>query len=322
MTCEDWRQAASAEASALLDAEADVWRDELSWQVAEAWRPLEAARASGTLPGFIARDAGGRTTGWTWFVRHQGWVQVGAVVAATPEATGVLLDAILGSPELQDADGLAICVRDAAPALRDQLAAHGIAYSDYRYLGRPADLDLNDIGAPSIAARRVWTIDDIPAAATLCARAYPSLDDVRAFAPGGTADEWRDYMTGLIAGSCGRFMPEASWIVGSAPDAVPDAVIVTTDLGLGTAHIAQVAVDPQLTSRGLGSGLVQQACADAASSGFSRVTLLVSTENRRAASIYARLGFQDRATFVVARRAQPRLSTSVALATGGASTRR
>jgi ribosomal protein S18 acetylase RimI-like enzyme len=281
MTCEDWRQAAAAEASALLGAEADVWRDELAWQVTEAWRPLEAARAAGTLPGFIARDDTGRAVGWTWFVRHQGWVQVGALVASTPEATGLVLDAVLQSPELQDADGLAICVRDAAPGLRDKLAVHGIAYSDYRYLVRAADLGRNSAAAPPIAGRRAWTLADISAAAALCARAYPSLDDVRAFAPGGTSGEWRDYVTGLIAGSCGRFVPEASWIVGSSPD----AVIVTTDLGMGTAHIAQIAVDPQVTSRGLGSGLVQQACADAASRGFVRMTLLVSAVNRRAASI-------------------------------------
>jgi ribosomal protein S18 acetylase RimI-like enzyme len=316
-----------------------MWRRELAWDVTETWRPLEAARAAGTLPGFIARDARGRVTGWTWFLRHHGWVQVGALVASEAEASAALLEAVLASTGMRTSQGLAICVRDAAPGLLDALDAHGVAHAHYRYLSRP--LQHGNPAATSSAGIRAWTTGDIPAAAQLCARAYPSIDDVRAFAPGGTLAEWRDYLAGLLAGSCGRFLFDASAVAGShartitgtvagrvdgavdgAPDAALAGAIVTTDLGMGTAHIAQVAVDPDVAGRGLGTALVQRACAVAASIGFARVTLLVSDANHRASSIYARLGFQGRATFVVARAAQPRLSTSVALATGGASTRR
>jgi ribosomal protein S18 acetylase RimI-like enzyme len=52
------------------------------------------------------------------------------------------------------------------------------------------------------------------------------------------------------------------------------------------------------------------------------MTLMVSSENREAAALYETLGFRDRADFVVAVNRQPRRSTSVALATGGANTRR
>ena len=53
-----------------------------------------------------------------------------------------------------------------------------------------------------------------------------------------------------------------------------------------------------------------------------RATLLVSAANSRALALYETEGFQPRASFVAARRYQPRRFTSVALATGGVSTRR
>ena len=78
---------------------------------------------------------------------------------------------------------------------------------------------------------------------------------------------------------------------------------------------------------GLGRALMLTAMSAVAHAGFTRMTLLVDAHNVAATRMYAELGFEDQAAFVVGvarqRRArQPRRSKSVALATGGASTRR
>jgi ribosomal protein S18 acetylase RimI-like enzyme len=98
--------------------------------------------------------------------------------------------------------------------------------------------------------------------------------------------------------------------------------VIVTDLGPSTAHIAQIAVDPAYRGQGWGRRLVRAAAHAAFTRGYAQMTLLVSASNRAATALYENEGFTDRATFLVASRRQPILSTSAALATGGESTRR
>jgi ribosomal protein S18 acetylase RimI-like enzyme len=146
---------------------------------------------------------------------------------------------------------------------------------------------------------------------------------VRAFAPSGSAEEWRDYVQSLMTGpGCGWFRPELSFAVPSGEPGVLAGAVFVTDVGLETAHVAQVVVDPVARGRGQATALVHTALEAAADRGYARMTLLVSAANAAAAAVYARLGFRDRAAFVVATRVQPTLSTSDGLMTGGESTRR
>jgi ribosomal protein S18 acetylase RimI-like enzyme len=92
-----------------------------------------------------------------------------------------------------------------------------------------------------------------------------------------------------------------------------DGGIITTALGADTAHIAQVAVDPDARGRGLGRALVTSAMSSTASAGYQEMTLLVAETNARAAALYEDLGFVDRSTFVVAMRRQPRKLRRVAV---------
>ena len=95
---------------------------------------------------------------------------------------------------------------------------------------------------------------------------------------------------------------------------------MTTEIAPGVAHIAQMAVAPNHQGRGLGRTLVTAAMA-AASATCRRMTLLVAESNQSAVRLYESVGFRDVGMFLVAMRDQPRVSTSLALATGGESTR-
>lgn len=326
--CLDWRELPVAQAVSLVEAEAQAWAAQLDWDVASDWRQIEPARGSGRLPGLVYRARAGQVAGWCCFLVHQHTLQVAMLVAETRDATVALVNGVLASPQAAAARSHALCVREGAPGLRQVLGGRGFSVATYRYLSAPIG-----IGRELPPGVRPWRTSDVAPTARLCARAYARSKDVRAFAVHGTPVEWQDYTEGLVMRpGCGQFLPDASFVVdvppsreASAlvePNAEIDGAIVTTDLGAGTAHVAQIAVDPLARGLGFGRALMTAAMARAATRGLVRMTLLVAEANAPAVRLYEELGFRDQATFVVAVCRQPRRSTSVALATGGASTRR
>ena len=306
---DDWRALPPSAIAPLLEAEAARWRRDLAWDVTEAWRAIEPARAAGHLPGFVVRGAGGRPAGWTCYLVHRQTLQVAMVVADRAEETRALLDGILASPEAGRASMCTVCVRAAAPGIDAELAVRGFDVETYRYL----QLDLA-APLPVEPPCRAWEIDDAVGMARLCARAYASATETRAFAPHGTLDEWLEYIATLVTGpGCGRFLPAASFAIPGRQARRPDGAVVTTDLGLGTAHLAQIAVDPDVRGRGWGRALVQSAVGAAAAGGFRRMTLLVAGANARATALYDHLGFRERAVFIVGVRRVPRRLRRAAL---------
>ena len=310
-TIVDWRDAKAEVVGQALTAEADRWRSDLAWDVSEAWQSIEPARTGGSLPGFLAVDFSGHVVGWTCFLLHHGTLQVAVLTARAPEVTSALVKAIVSSPDAQHADAHSVCVRDAAPLVRETLITHGFSAVTYRYLTMTPKRRVADgprgqgtgDGARIPMVSRGFRSSDVDALVSLCARAYPS-HDVRAFAPLGSDDEWRDYVRGLIAGpGCGRLVADASRVSDGRTGI--DGALIATDLGLGTGHIAQVVVDPLLQGRGIGGALVADAIDVFAARGYSRVTLLVSADNHHASRVYSQHGFRNRASFVVAVNRQP-----------------
>jgi ribosomal protein S18 acetylase RimI-like enzyme len=301
LRCVDWRALSAEDVHPLLAHERAAWRRELAWDIREAWRPVEVARAAGTLPGFVALDERGRIRGWTWFVDGDRTRQVGAIVADTHEGTRALVAALTDGQHAPAPRRQIFSVRTAAPDLAVALSGRDFRLTSYRYLCR--DFEPGHRAArttsPRAARFRMWRHDDVSAFADLCARAYADTTDVRAFAPAGTAAEWLAYARGLVeTPGCGRLIPEAT-LVCAADDRLVAAVL-TTDLGLGTAHIAQIAVDPSMRGAGVGRSLLTSARAVAARQGFQRLTLLVAGSNVRACRLYARAGLEPRADFLVA----------------------
>ena len=293
VVCEDWRQVAASEATALVSREARVWRELLAWDVSEAWRPIEPARSAGALPGVIARNPRGRPVGWSCYLEHRGLRQVAMMVADDSVTTATLVHHIA---DTDPPAGALVCVRDAAPALRPALTDHGFRVGTYLYLCR----DLDSAGSTD-ARGEAWRAGDLDPFVDLCARAYADTSDLRAFAPHGSLDEWREYATGLIERTgCGRFAAAATAVARSSASDRLDAALITTDLGLGTAHVAQLVVDPSSQRRGLATQLLQSTVNAAKQLGYQRLTLLVAETNSAARRLYDTAGFVQKAEFVVA----------------------
>jgi ribosomal protein S18 acetylase RimI-like enzyme len=304
VSCEPWRALPPADVERILSAEASHWRAHLSWEVESAWQAIEPARVSGQLPGLVVRDDAGRVAGWTCYLLHRQTLQVAMIVADTPEAAEALVEGILRSPEAAQSSTQTVCIRDGAPGVRQVLARRGFDVTTYRYLERSISASHPAAVRP---ACRPWQVEDAIGTARLCARAYAGATEVRAFAPHGTMEEWIEYIATLVTGpGCGVFLADASFVIPGRQPRRLDGAIVTTDLGPGTAHIAQIAVDPDARGQGLARRLVESAIAGSAARGFRAVTLLVADDNVRAAALYERLEFRDRASFVVALRREPR----------------
>jgi ribosomal protein S18 acetylase RimI-like enzyme len=74
--------------------------------------------------------------------------------------------------------------------------------------------------------------------------------------------------------------------------AVAAPALAGTDDLAGTAEVEYVGVRPGGWGTGLARGVLERLCAELAADGFTRAQLLVYVSNRRAVSLYERLGWQ------------------------------
>lgn len=305
-----WADATPAEMATGFATAAARWRRVLAWDTADLWPALERARTTGRLDGLVRRDAAGALSGWTYYVGRDGDLVCGALAAATPDDTAALVDALLATPAAANASRTVIFAFSDAPALDEVLRARSFISDPYHYLVRALPT-----GARRGGEARPWDVRDLDATAELLRVSYGAHDPVRPFVPHGRASEWRQYAGDLVMGQgCGRFRPSLSLAV-PGEDGTLDGVALVTDLGEGTAHLAQLAVRPGVRGAGLGASLVTSVEALCAGAGFARLSLLVSESNRGARRLYARAGFTERAHFTCAARPERR-STPATLTIG------
>ncbi len=298
---QSWGLAAPAELAPAFAADADRWRRDLCWDTQDLWTAIERARVDGRLDGLVYLDDAGAVGGWTYFVARGGEVHCGALESADAAATAILADALLASPAASGAERVLVFVYSAGPGLEAVLRQRAFDLVPYDYRVGPLVA-----GARAPAPGRAWDLRDLDATAATLHAAYPGADPRRPFAPHGMLAEWRQYACDLVMGQgCGRFRPTLSISVPGAAGRL-DAVALVTDLGHGTAHLAQIAVTPSRRGGGLGRAMLAAIRTQCAAAGFERLSLLVERGNRPATALYDQAGFEVRASFLCAVRPGPR----------------
>lgn len=303
--CVDWRDVPGETMVPVYEAECHRWADALGWDLSASCRVMETARQAGHLPGFVVTRAGGDPIGWTYFLLHGDVLQLGALSAPSAVATRALLEAVLASPEATLASTIAGFVFPASTALQPALARARFTVLPFLYLERPiVGLDSGSAAPEEGPPLRALGMTDVPALARLLADVYSGREDAVCYAPHGRLVEWATYLTSLVRGpGCGRFLPGASFT--SHGQADPAGMVITTEIGRGVAHVAQIAVASASHGRGVGTRLLRAAIAAAARHGATRLTLLVARNNLVARRLYEREGFTERASFLFARRPRP-----------------
>jgi len=310
MNVRDWRTLSSAQVEPLYQSEIARWDAVLHWDTRANWRLVEAARAAGTLPGVVVHDASGAVQGWAFYLLHRDALQVGALVCRSPAATGAVLGAMLDSAEPGTASSITLFTFADAPALTGELRQGGFAISHYRYLQRSLAAEAivaqdarpalpNVVRAGRATESRRWQPGDLVPVAKLLARAYGAPDASRPFVRRGRSEDWIEYVEQLVTTrGCGVFLPEAT-VIGESLEGV-DAVVLATRLGAGTAHLAQVAVEPAAQRSGRGRRILSAALTNLRSADYVRATLLVSAANGAANGLYEQLGFVETGRFIAA----------------------
>ena len=319
MDARDWRVLTEQEAGDAHEAEAARWLSRLHWDTRQSVVRIEAARRAGALAGLVARDEPGAVRGWTFYLVHEGVLQIGAFVADSADATATLLDAVTRTPEAAAASAVMLFVFSDAPGLAAQLADRGFAIERYRYLEAGLTAEHGHPSRPFMPAS--WRAAERNAVAALFERAYTRNETARPFARGGTSREWREYVTQLVTTrACGEFLADASFMAPSAPGADVAGATLVTRLSVDTAHVAQVAVAPEARRRGLARQLLSSSLDAARRHACVRATLLVSEGNAAAGRLYGTMGFKEVAVFLSAARNARCRPTSDPLASGAATT--
>lgn len=300
MSLFDWRDVDAALLTPIWAEQTARWSQRLFWDAHHSWTQVEAERVAGRLPGMVLLE-GREVAAWTFFLVHQGTLQIGGFESSSSTATRTLLDAVLRTIDPQLApSGAMLFAFSGAPGLVPALVARGFDTEPYDYLIRETN------AVRPIRPDAPWDLSAAAQLPGLLARAYGPPAVTRPFVRHGSMSEWREYAAQLLGSdACGAFEPGLS-AASFDGDGSLQGAIVTTIVGPGTAHIAQVAVDPRQRGSGLASRMLDSVVERVRADRLDRVTLLVSERNSVARRLYERHGFHEAATFIAAGRAVPK----------------
>lgn len=287
--CESWQTTPTPEVLSLLHRECTRWSVDLGWDLARDWAAVDPARRAGLLPGWVVRDRDRPARGWAFGVDLEGERQIGAVVADDADAAAHLLQTVTADPAVTHAMAF---VRLTKVVTSELLRNQGFGVQPYLYLVTPTGGGDHDVDR--------WRPEDKVATAEVLMRAYADDRSLRPFARRGTATDWLDYVDALtMRPGCGVFSPQSSVVIRAGQRLI--GVALVTSIGPTTAHLAQLAVAPEMRGRGLARRLLTAARANADRVlGATRLSLLVSTANAPALSLYAHAGFRHAGDFAAA----------------------
>jgi ribosomal protein S18 acetylase RimI-like enzyme len=298
MTCQDWRDAPAQDIAPLVETERRRWLDALKWDTASSFAIVEQGRRAGSVPGWLVRSTDGAIEGWTYYVLHDGALQIGGVTASRPAVARQLIDAVMHSTEADLARRLTCFVFPESRSIESAFERQRFTTSRTRYLLKSLGTQ-PDVPAAMPVGVRKWRDDDLAPTVRLLAAAYRGVPGASCFAPDGGIEQWAHYAGQLTrVPACGQFDPSLSFVA-TAPRATDLlGVVMTTRISNESAHIAQLAVAPSARRGGLARQLLSATFAAVEAAGLSSITLMVDASNSAASSLYTDLGFTERARFL------------------------
>jgi ribosomal protein S18 acetylase RimI-like enzyme len=279
----------------LLEEESQYWRDELLWDFSEVCAAVASGLDRRTLTGRVLQD-GPRSLAYCYYMMDTGRAIVGSLFAGSAfRGQGLeemLLEAVIADAQARPGNERVECqtLFSTAQDADRRFQRAGFASRPRRYLvrdlGKPLDIPGHD------RSLRPLRRDDLAAAARIIHSSHQGSLDAALNLTYATVTSCRAFVETLVLRSgCGRFDPEASWIVDGA------GVVLASHLSATNGHICQVSVTPEAQSRGLGTVLVTSALGAFRRQGLRTASLSVTVDNARAYALYTRLGFATRKVF-------------------------
>ena len=302
-TLVDLRQLRPEHLDALIEEEAEEWREHLDWDFRPSAELVRRFVGMHALNGhaLCVRD---EVAGYSYFVceEHKGLIGDLYVRRAyrSAESEGKLLEAtvraMLALPSLRRIESQ-LMLAESAPAEALPFPHRARAFPrDYMAIRLPAEWAAGSGMQEMIF--EPWHDRFAEEASRLIASAYDGHVD------GQINDQYRStagarrFLNNIVQyPGCGSFFGPASQAVFDRGTGAVAGVCLASLITYDTGHVTQICVDPRFRGRGLAREMMRRALEALSAAGCRRATLTVTSENAGARRLYERMGFTTRRVF-------------------------
>jgi len=303
----DLRHFSSVDLRPLLDDEARVWANLLSWDYSGSAEMILRYVDAKILPGYAAIERG-RIFGYTFFVYEGSKGVVGDLFVANggrlPNARAVEIQLLTHVIEtLQQSPGIH---RVEAQLLAHEAGSVARPFLDQGFQRHPRLFMVLSLGQsspvapathPEIEIRR-WTEADYQPAAAVITAAYRSHVDSQINDQYHTLSGSLRFLNNIVRfPGCGVFDAESSFAAVDRRARNLIGLILCSRVRSDVGHVTQVCVLPEYRSRKIGESLLAAASNDLIKRGFSMLSLTVTEANAGAVALYRRLNYETKRVF-------------------------
>lgn len=303
----DLRHFTSADLRPLLEDEARVWAELLSWDYSGSAEMILRYMDAKFLPGYAAVSRG-KVFGYSFFVYESNkgvigdlFVSEGENGVSKPDVEQRLLTHVIEtlqqSPGIQriEAQLLAHETGAASQAFVQQgFNRHARLFMSLPLLGAVIDAKLI---AADIEIRR-WTEQDYQPSAQVITAAYKHHVDSEVNDQYRTLSGSLRFLNNIVRfPGCGTFDPESSFVAVNRRNRALVGMILCSRVRYDTGHVTQICILPEYRRLHLGKALLATTVKNLVQRKFTALSLTVTEANAPAVELYKRLGFETKRVF-------------------------
>ena len=306
----DLRHFASSDLRPLLEEEAELWHQLLSWDYRGSTEMILRYVDARILPGYAALEKG-RVCGYSFFVYEGSKGVIGDLFVEGererytapvehPVESRLLAHVI---ETLQQSPGIhrieAQLLVHPAGAVARPFLQEGFQRHPRLFMTLP----LIGASAPSRKLSgefelRRWSDQDYQAAATVITGSYRNHIDSEINDQYRTVTGSLRFLNNIVRfPGCGQFDGESSFVAYHKPSRTPVGLILCSQVKHDVGHITQVCVLPEYRGKGIGEALLAANMQDLQRRAFLMLSLTVTEANRGAVDLYKHLGYSVERVF-------------------------
>jgi ribosomal protein S18 acetylase RimI-like enzyme len=294
----------------VLDAETEIWQQNLHWDYRNSARLLMQYLDNRMLPGFAALSEG-QIIGYAFCVYEESKAVIGDVfalpgsLAASTSAQSIeetllkhLFELLLNSPQVERIESQLLL--QLSGFHRDLFHEAGFQLYRRLFMVRPLQglWSLPPADLPGELELRLWCDADLPLAARLISAAYQDHPD------SFINDQYRSvhgslrFLNNIVRyAGCGPFSAPASHVVVHRDSHELVAMVLGSRISSQSGHITQLCVHPAYRRRGLARLLLSTAAFHFLRQGAAEISLTVTEANTQAIALYQAEGYACAHTF-------------------------
>lgn len=303
----DLRHFGSAAMRPLLEREARVWAETMSWDYSSSAEMILRYMDAKILPGLVAME-NDRPAGYAFYVYEGSKGVVGDLFAATSggeaqdehvrvQLAELVIETLQNTPGVDRVEAQLLVHRSG------QTAKPFLQAGFRRFTRLFMELKLGPAGKrrtlvfPQVELRP-WTENDFQPAGQLITQAYAGHIDSE------INDQYRSlggamrFLNNIVRfPGCGVFDAGSSLVAVSRETGQMIGLLLCSRVREDVGHVTQVCLAPDHRGRGLGEALMNACARELARRGFQSLSLTVTENNRQAVELYRKLGFETRKMF-------------------------